>query len=31
MARRMGARLFRVHEALPHAEALRITESLLES
>jgi len=31
MARQMGARLFRVHEALPHAEALRMTESLLES
>ena len=29
LARAAGARLFRVHEARPHREALRMTESML--
>jgi dihydropteroate synthase len=31
LARERGARLFRVHEVRPHAEALRTTESILPS
>lgn len=30
LARELGARLFRVHEARPHREALRMTEAIIE-
>jgi dihydropteroate synthase len=31
LARRLGARLFRVHDAPPHRAALRATEAILNT